>query len=167
MTPFQRKLLDRCRAAARALGGECLSERYVDGRHRMTFRCAKGHRWRTASAAVTQGQWCPHCAGEKPNEAKRRRKFLSVQRIATNHGGRCLARTYVDQYTKMRWRCAEGHVWIREYLLWSCRQGHEWRAKPNVIINGRWCPELQAPRGKAGTTRPRGDAAVGLSSRGA
>ena len=249
------------RRKARSFGGEVLSKRYVGCRHPMAFRCAKGHRWRAALANVAQGQWCPQCGAKKSTEAKRLRKFLSVQRIAKNHGGRCLARTYVDQYTKMRWRCAEGHEWVADartiglgrwcptckrerhgaiflkrlramaaarggrclstryvttrirlrwecveghrwwatpnqitkgdwcerchglpwgdiqrmrriarrrggqclstayrgstkYLRWSCREGHEWRAKPNAIVNGRWCPVCSKRRG--GSPEPLG-----------
>jgi len=44
--------------------------------------------------------------------------------IAEARGGKLLSRTYVNDGTKLRWRCAEGHTW---------------ETTPNIIKHGGWC----------------------------
>ncbi len=56
----------------------------------------------------------------------RRLTIEQMQRIANEHGGKCLSDTYVNNRTKLRWRCA---------------QGHEWEATPFNIKQGNWCPD--------------------------
>lgn len=50
--------------------------------------------------------------------------------MASIRGGECLATTFSDSRTKLRWRCAFGH---------------EWDATPVLIRAGHWCPECAAP----------------------
>ena len=46
--------------------------------------------------------------------------------LAKERGGVCLSTVYVNSYTKLRWRCSEGH---------------EWEATPsNVKRLDSWCP---------------------------
>ena len=47
-----------------------------------------------------------------------------LQKIAKQHGGKLLSKIYVNESTKMRWRCASGH---------------RWRARPHDIKRGAWC----------------------------
>jgi hypothetical protein len=51
------------------------------------------------------GCGCPQCAG------KRRLTLPDMHRIAKQKGGTCLAKTYVNSKTPVRWRCSGGHVW--------------------------------------------------------
>src|SRR5206468_5501068 len=44
--------------------------------------------------------------------------------IARSRGGKLLSRSYVNDGTKLRWRCAEGHTW---------------ETTPNIIKHGGWC----------------------------
>ncbi|WP_233869601.1 zinc-ribbon domain-containing protein [Paraburkholderia adhaesiva] len=48
-----------------------------------------------------------------------------MQATARERGGECLSERYVNNETKLRWRCAKGH---------------EWDAKPMHIRLGKWCP---------------------------
>lgn len=48
-----------------------------------------------------------------------------MRRIATEKGGLCLSELYVNQLTKLKWQCAEGHVW---------------ETLPKYIRKGTWCP---------------------------
>lgn len=48
--------------AARARGGECLSDTYVNTDAKLMWRCHRGHEWATALARVRAGNWCPTCA---------------------------------------------------------------------------------------------------------
>ena len=49
-----------------------------------------------------------------------------MQALARAHDGVCLSTVYVNQKTKLRWRCSKGH---------------EWEATPNSVKNrDSWCP---------------------------
>jgi len=123
--PQKRRLSDglqRLHEAAKARGGECLSDGYNGhaGQHR--FRCSEGHEWE-ARGAVTllQGGWCPQCA-----RVGRRLGLEAAQVAAQARGGLCLTDTYVSNDTKMSWQCGRGHVWQTRFA---------------VIHRGAWCPE--------------------------
>ena len=104
---------------ARANGGKCLSRRYVNTQTHLRWRCAAGHEWEAAPSNITQGRWCPHCAGNI------RRTIDDMREVAQSRGGECLSRRYLNAHTHLRWRCAEGH---------------EWKTKPAIIMQGMWCP---------------------------
>src|ERR1019366_682942 len=53
-----------------------------------------------------------------------------MKRLARHREGRCLSTEYINNHTKMRWRC---------------KFGHEWEAIPNSVaphdgFRGSWCP---------------------------
>lgn len=50
--------------------------------------------------------------------------LIKLREMAQQHGGECLATFYINNKTK---------------VLWRCKLGHEWQAKPNDITNGQWC----------------------------
>jgi hypothetical protein len=50
----------------------------------------------------------------------------AVQFMAKKLGGKRLSRIYVNNRTK---------------LLWRCRDGHQWKAKTTSIQQGHWCPK--------------------------
>ena len=52
-------------------------------------------------------------------------RLVNLQTRATEKGGLCLSLYYINNYTK---------------LLFRCRRGHEWRTTPAVITSGSWCP---------------------------
>jgi hypothetical protein len=54
----------------------------------------------------------------------RQRRLEKMCRLANSRGGVCLSNNYVDNKTKLRWQCA---------------QGHEWSAIPSNILRGHWC----------------------------
>ena len=47
-----------------------------------------------------------------------------MKALATEHGGRCLSRRYVNKRTPMEWECGEGH---------------RWEATPANVLRGHWC----------------------------
>jgi len=49
-----------------------------------------------------------------------------MQRIAKNHGGKCISEKYTNS---------------RSYLLWECNNGHQWEAKARNVNEGKWCPK--------------------------
>jgi hypothetical protein len=104
---------------ATARRGTCLSEEYVGSKAKLLWECEFGHRWQAAPSYVVQGTWCPVCARNQ------RLSLRQCQEIAARRGGWCLSEIYVNERTRHRWCCAEGH---------------EWDAVPNKIRRGSWCP---------------------------
>jgi phage FluMu protein Com len=64
-------------AIAKARGGLCLAERYINVNERMPWRCQRGHDWLAPLANVKSGHWCRRCADlariSNPHGAARRR----------------------------------------------------------------------------------------------
>lgn len=107
-------------AAARAKGGECLSEAYRGTEHKYKWRCARGHEWEARGSHVVHTSWCPICAGhriEGPLE--------TLHSMAKEKGGECLTDVYLG---------------IRHRYKWRCSKGHEWVTSGTHIRSGTWCP---------------------------
>lgn len=51
--------------------------------------------------------------------------IVEMKNLASARGGECLSENYINNYTKLTWRC-------------SC--GTEWDAKPGQVKRGTWCP---------------------------
>lgn len=56
--------------------------------------------------------------------ARKRYTIEDMQRIAEERGGKCLSDEYINSQRKLKWQCAEGHIWD---------------TVPNSIIQGTWC----------------------------
>lgn len=48
-----------------------------------------------------------------------------MRQMAAENGGWCLSEEYINQLTKLTWKCAKGHVWV---------------TLPKHIRKGTWCP---------------------------
>jgi glutaredoxin len=107
------------RSLAAQRSGRCISKRYFNSGIRLQWQCSRGHEWKAFPANVIRGSWCPHCAGVK------RLTLREMQVLAGHQGGECLSKRYVNNATKLRWRCAGGH---------------EWEAAPAPVKKGQWCP---------------------------
>lgn len=59
--PNARRTIADMRRAARSHGGRCLSMRYTNGRHPLSWQCKNGHRWQARGEKIRAGQWCPSC----------------------------------------------------------------------------------------------------------
>ena len=46
---------------AKDKGGKCLSDSYINQRHKLKFECSEGHQWDGRPQSIKQGSWCPHC----------------------------------------------------------------------------------------------------------
>jgi hypothetical protein len=125
--PSNRKLtIDEMQEIARERGGQCLSEQYTNNRIKLVWRCRLGHKWQAAPGKIKQGQWCPICAVETIRQKATKYRLADMLKIAQERGGTCLSKKFVNVSTHLQWRCSDGHVW---------------EAKPNNILNGRWCPK--------------------------
>ena len=111
--------IEGMRQLARARGGKCLSKKYHNVHSRLRWQCAHGHRWQAAPDNVRHGSWCAVCyTGETPT-------IDHMRKLARSRGGMCLSARYVNDRTKLRWRCARRHAW---------------NAEPNHVKAGTWCP---------------------------
>lgn len=174
-----REKLREMQQFAQSKGGKCLSEGYMGSNSKLIWECSYGHVWSAKPGHIKNGVWCPHCAG------KAKLTLNEMQEIARSRGGECLSKEYVNQKTKLRWRCSQGHEWEalplnvkrgkwclacsgsqkstieemqqiaesrggacvssiyindRTKLRWRCSESHEWEAVPNSIKRGTWCP---------------------------
>ncbi|WP_081061909.1 hypothetical protein [Burkholderia territorii] len=114
--------LAQLKEAAAAHGGEVRELIYMGLNARYTFRCARGHEWKTKGGHVlNDGSWCRQCAG-----LRRRHTIETMQQIARDRGGRCLSPAYLG---------------VKIHLTWECHRGHVWEASPDSILNNEsWCP---------------------------
>jgi len=111
-------------------GGKCLSKEYWDDISRLMWMCAKGHVWESPWHVISRGAWCPGCAKEEAKEERkkaRQEKYLeALQKYSNEKGGECLSNEFIDIFTKMQFRCSEGHLFETCFLN---------------IKRKSWCPE--------------------------
>lgn len=113
---------------ARKKGGTCISPKYNGIDSKLKWRCRDGHMWEATPYSIKSlGTWCPECSLERRAE-KRRMGLPEMQKLAKRMGGKCLANTYKNNLTPLKWKCGK------------C--GHVWKARPLSIRNhGTWCPK--------------------------
>ncbi|MFC7422027.1 hypothetical protein ACFQNF_19395 [Iodobacter arcticus] len=111
----RQKSLHKLQATAIERGGVCLSADYVNSHSYLAWQCAHGHEWKAKPSNILTGRWCPHCLRTSTEDA---------QALAVARGGECLSQ-FVDRFTPMHWRCAEGH---------------EWKTLYGGVAQGAWCP---------------------------
>lgn len=103
---------------AKAREGKCLSKKYINSISPLKWCCSKGHHWSARPANVIQGQWCPECSGTK------KKTIEDMHKLAKKRGWQCLSTKYVNNNTKLRWRC---------------EKQHEFEMIPSNVQNGRNC----------------------------
>ena len=114
--------IEQMQQLADSRGGQCLSERYVNGTTKLRWQCARRHTWEAAPRHVRAGTWCPRCAVRVPGPAQ---DIETMRAHAAQHGGLCLSACYEGARAKLQWQCA---------------LGHRWDAQPRSILAGSWCP---------------------------
>ena len=102
-------------------GGKCLSSEFINRKTRVKFECAEGHQWEVLPTIIFyERTWCKQCAGLAPLGLDDMKKW------AIERGGVCLSKSFKDRYTKLRWKCAQGHTFEKT---------------PKVVQRGSWCPK--------------------------
>lgn len=102
-------------------GGECLSEHYNGQKTKLKFRCKEGHIFETMPGEIKNGgAWCKKCAGLELGTIE------EMITLATSNGGECLSNKYINNTTKLKWKCADNHIW---------------EATPRDVKHSKsWCP---------------------------
>jgi len=116
-TPKSSEMLQILNMIAESKGGKCLSTVYMGSKTNLRWRCAKGHEWEACPYDIRTGHWCADCG-------HRRHTLEEMQKLAEKKGGKCLSTEYGNVWTKLKWRCAEGH---------------EWEVPAHGILKGAWC----------------------------
>lgn len=62
---YSHSYLNDCKNIAKRKGGECLSNKYINARTNLYWRCSKGHIWQATPDNIKRGSWCPKCARKK------------------------------------------------------------------------------------------------------
>lgn len=107
---------------ARKFGGTCLSKSYKNGRTPLRWKCEMGHIFeKTPNHIINQGQWCRACGGTQPHSIR------TMREAARSYGGRCLSTEYANNRTALKWRCKQGHVFMKTAKL--------------VLNRRQWCPD--------------------------
>ena len=124
----KRLSIDEMRNFAKKRGGRCISKRYVNSKTFLTWECAEGHRWKATAGSVKGGTWCPKCKydSQRLSPLDARKRLQELKQIAKSKGGKCLSTEYLGVSTRLKWQCAEGHVFS---------------ATPAKVKIGRWCRE--------------------------
>jgi hypothetical protein len=117
-----RGTIEELRELARARGGECLSEEYVNTQTHVIWRCGDGHIWNALPLNVKRGTWCPTCNGS--STARSQPMLERFKATVSEKGGRVLddART---SKSKVQVECAEGHNWTT--------------TPESIVYSGSWC----------------------------
>lgn len=102
---------------AKKRNGKLLSKYYHGSDELLLWQCEKKHIWKARSHRIKQGRWCPYCVGKY-------KTIKDMQNLAKRNGGKCLSLEYKGSSTKLKWECAEGHIW---------------ETTPNNIQAGYWC----------------------------
>jgi hypothetical protein len=106
--------------AASLFGGRSLSRSAKDEFERTDWQCARGHNFSNSLYNVRMGAFCPYCSRKKTSV----QYLQDVMKVAESKGGVCLSKTYVNNRTKLKFRCKNGHVF---------------EANANNIKSGWWC----------------------------
>ncbi len=107
-------------------GGCCLSKDYINQLSKLTWKCMEGHIWDALPKHIRKGSWCPVCARKKENKIYHKNVSIDdLHKIAYERGGVCLSDSYINQTTKLKFKCGKKHIF---------------ESSPSSIFRGTWCP---------------------------
>lgn len=105
---------------AKKKGGKCLSNQYININTPLLWQCEFGHTWQSSFRDILhKGYWCKICSG------KQKHSINDMRDLAMSRNGKCLSEQYINNKTKLEWKCENGHTWF---------------ATPNNVLRGSWCP---------------------------
>lgn len=133
----RRRTIEQLKAHAHKKGGQCLTDELENATSKIQWKCHKGHEWEaTPQSVMGTGNWCPQCGHERNLqrlEELRPLRLAEVKRIAEERGGHCLSEEYQNSKAKLKFECANGHIW---------------NATADGIRSGIWCPDCAARLGE-------------------
>lgn len=120
--------LAKLRKIARKRGGACLAIAYYNNMISLPFICKFGHEWSASPASIIGGSWCRRCVHGEPLSLEIARQCAALR------DGKCLSTSYKNAHAKLKWQCANGHIW------------HAALAK--IKYCNEWCPMCAVERRK-------------------
>lgn len=123
--------LQQAQTLASNNGGTCLSTEYINSATKMLFKCHNNQHesFYAAFHDIKKGGWCKKCFFENLSINKSLKNGLQLaQALAAKSGGTCLSTEYINNSTKMKWKC-------------SNNKHFSWETTYNQIRKGSWCPE--------------------------
>jgi hypothetical protein len=114
------KTIEDAHKLARKNNGKFLSDTYLNYSTKYKWQCEFGHIWKATYNSISNGTWCPYCAGVAPATIE------EMHKLAEENDGKCLSGKYINAYTKLSWQCSKKHIW---------------EATPSNIQQGSWCPQ--------------------------
>jgi len=116
--------IEELQLLAKQQGGELLSQKYINKKTPLKWKCSEGHVWLSQAGSIKSGSWCHICANKKRGDALRG-SIETYHKIAAEKGGKCVSTEYINSKSKLEFQCAEGH---------------HWKSIANDIHQGHWCP---------------------------
>jgi predicted lactoylglutathione lyase len=105
---------------AESKGGKFISNEIPKNVHtKCMWQCNEGHSWEAVYSNISQGSWCPRCAGSEKKTIK------DYYILAESRGFKFLS-TEVNG--------------VNNKYLWECVKGHQWNATRGSIKKGHGCP---------------------------
>ena len=105
----KRLAIKDCHLLAEKRGFSCLSNKYINARTPLEWKCDLGHTWKTPYQVIKRGSGCPMCYHTQRGGSQR----LSQEYVESR--SKKVGLTLLDNYTnsddKLRWECSKGHVW--------------------------------------------------------
>src|SRR5437660_514305 len=80
--------------------GLCLSDKYINIKIPLLWRCIKGHEWKAKFRHIREGHWCPYCAGNA------KLTLANAKQIVIKNGGLCVSEKYINSNSLLLWQCA-------------------------------------------------------------
>jgi len=112
-------------------GGKLLTKNSteINTNTKLKYSCKEGHKWETTYHSVIKGTWCEKCRRVEMFEKIRinqSKKILShLKIILKEKKGLLLKGEYINQQSKFKFKCKEGHVF---------------EISPSLIVQrGTWC----------------------------
>ena len=101
----------------------CKSYKGVFEKH--MFKCKKCRLvFSLSPEKLKSGRRCPTCSRREAHQ-KMRCDFSEIENLAILKGGLLISKKYINDRTKLKWKCIHGHIWL---------------ATPGNIKRGSWCP---------------------------
>lgn len=87
--------------------GDCLDTKYPGSIHaKISLKCKNGHLFSSTLGCLSRGNWCHACKTGKHS-------IETMQELAAKYDGECLSTEYVNRIIKLKWRCKDGHEFIK------------------------------------------------------
>lgn len=121
--------IEICNKIAATHCGDCLSNKYINAKTRMKWKCAKGHTWfAVADKIINRGDWCHKCAYKNMSQTMLLKDGIVLAKIISEkHNGKCLSKMYLGNNKK---------------LIFVCNNGHKFKSTlTHIKDHGRWCPQ--------------------------